>query len=70
VTLKEQQMHIPKLLSILNFLKSGCALGIAVTGISSAFASDSDILAIMGGQQNAPYAAFDTLDFIQVARLP
>jgi hypothetical protein len=55
-------MHIPKLLSFLNFLKNGCVLGIAVIGISSAFASDSDILAVIGGQQNAPYAAFVKVD--------
>lgn len=55
-------MHIPKLLSFLNFLKNGCELGVAVTGISSAVASDSDILAIIGGQQNAPYAAFVKMD--------
>src|SRR5437868_12979863 len=55
-------MHIPKFLSFVNFLKTGFVLGIAVTFISSAFASDSDILAVMGGQGNAPYAAFVKVD--------
>src|SRR5438105_1058802 len=54
-------MHTAKLLMFLKFLKNGCLLAITVTGISSAFATDSDILAIIGGQGNA-YAAFLKVD--------